>query len=48
MGDAEIDKLPDPELFRDAAFLAKYGTFSPRDVDDMDALLWALITRLKG
>lgn len=47
VGDAEIDRLPDPETFRDAVFLAKHGTFSPRDMDEMDALMFALITRLR-
>lgn len=46
VGDREIDKLPDPELFRDAVFLAGRGTFSPSDLDGMDALLLALITKL--
>lgn len=46
VGDKEVDRLPDPETFRDAVFLAGRGTFSPRDLDDMDALLLALIRRL--
>jgi hypothetical protein len=46
VGDAEIDRLPDPETFRDALFLAEYGTFTSADLDAMDALLYALVTRL--
>ena len=46
MSQAEIDRLPDPDLFRDAVVLWQHGTFSPRDLDDMDALLLALLTRL--
>lgn len=47
MSAEKIEKLPDPELFRDAVLLHKRGTFSPRDLDEMDALLLALIQRLK-
>lgn len=38
-------KLPDPDLFRDAFVLWQRGTFSPRELDDTDALLLALLNR---
>lgn len=44
---SEIDRLPDPALFRDAVFLANNGRWSPRDLDDTDALLLALVKRLQ-
>jgi hypothetical protein len=40
---AEVNRLPDPDLFRDALLLSRRGTFSPRDLDDTDALLLALV-----
>lgn len=46
MSDAEIDRLPDPDLFRDAMFLARHGRWSPQDLDDTDTQLLALIERL--
>ena len=45
--EAEVDLLPDPDLFRDAWLLASWGTFSPRDLDDMDPILLSLVRRLK-
>lgn len=45
MGEAEIERLPDPDLFRDALTLYQRGTFSPRDLDDTDALLLALLQK---
>jgi hypothetical protein len=45
--EGQVDALPDPELFRDAWMLAGWGTFSPRDLDDTDALLLNLTRRLK-
>ena len=48
MTKAEIDKLPDPDLFQDAALLATVGVWSPRDLDDTDALLLALIGKLRN
>lgn len=45
VSEAEIDKLPDPDLFRDAYVLSQRGTFSPADLDATDALLLALLTR---
>lgn len=44
---SEIDRLPDPQLFRDAVFLANNGAWSPVDLDDTDALLLALVKRLQ-
>ena len=48
MSDAEIDRLPDPDLFRDALTLSQHGTFSPSDLDGMDALLLGLLRLLWG
>ena len=48
MYDAEVDLLPDPDLFRDAVLLANYGTWSPADLDATDELLLNLVTRLKA
>jgi hypothetical protein len=43
---SEIDKLPDPELFRDAVFLAERGRWSAPELDATNALLVALIRKL--
>jgi hypothetical protein len=40
---AEIAKLPDPDLFLDALFLVRRGSWSPAELDETDALLVALI-----
>jgi hypothetical protein len=40
--------LPDPELFRDAAFLWQHGTFTPSDLDEMDALLLSLVRKFQN
>lgn len=45
MSDAEIDRLPDPELWVEARLLASRGTFTPRDLDAMDAELYLLTRR---
>ena len=45
VSEAEIDQLPDPDLFRDALILSAHGTFSPADLDATDALLLALLGR---
>jgi hypothetical protein len=47
VGDAEVDKLPDPEAFRDAQFLAVHGRFSLADLDASDALTIAILWRLR-
>jgi hypothetical protein len=47
VGETEIDRLPEPETFRDARFLARYGRFTPSELDGMDRLLYALIVRLQ-
>lgn len=46
MGEAEIDRLPDPDLFRDALFLLARGTWSPEDLDKSDSRLVALVRKL--
>lgn len=45
--EGEIDALPDPDLFRDAFLLAQWGTWSPRDLDETDALLLNVVNRIK-
>ena len=45
VSEAEVDRLPDPDLFRDAYLLSSRGTFSPRDLDEMDVELLALMQR---
>ena len=40
--EAEVDKLPDPDLFRDAQLLSVRGSWSARDLDETDALVLAL------
>lgn len=45
MSDAEINRLPDPELWADARLLASRGTWSPRDLDDMDLEMHHLVRR---
>lgn len=49
MTEGEVDRLPDPELFRDALFLAG-SPFpgSPRDLDDTDASLYALVQMIRN
>ena len=46
VSDAEVERLADPDLFRDAVFLSQHGTWSPADLDATDALLLALVQRL--
>jgi hypothetical protein len=41
--EAEVDRLPDPELFRDAFYLYQYGTWTAQTLDECDALLLALV-----
>jgi hypothetical protein len=47
VSDAEIARLPDPDLYHDAMFLYQFGRWGPRDLDDCDALLLALIRKLQ-
>jgi hypothetical protein len=47
VGTAEIEALPDPETFRDALILATAGTWSPSDLDETDALLLALVRKIR-
>lgn len=42
----EIDRLPEPDTFRDAVFLSSVGSWSPHDLDASDALLVALVRSL--
>jgi hypothetical protein len=46
--EAEVEALPDPDLFRDALFLAENGTWSAPELDATDALLLAVIRKIKG
>jgi hypothetical protein len=45
--EAEVDRLPDPDLFRDALFLHTHGVITPSELEGMDALLLALVRSLK-
>ena len=48
VSDAEVEKLPDPDLFRDAVFLSQVGSWSAADLDATDALLLALVQRIRN
>ena len=48
IGESEVEKLPDPDLFRDAVFLSQMGTWSPADLDATDALLLGLVQRIRN
>jgi len=48
VSEAEVERLPDPDLFRDAVWLAERGTWSPRELDETDALLLALVRKIKN
>jgi hypothetical protein len=41
--DRTIERLPDPDLYRDARDLAQRGTWTPSELDGCDALLLACI-----
>lgn len=43
-----MDKLPDPDLFRDALILSQAGSWSPRDLDDTDAILLSVVQKLRN
>lgn len=43
MSGAQIQSLPDPDLFLDALWLSDNGRWSPSDLDDTDALLLSVI-----
>jgi hypothetical protein len=45
--DADIDALPDPDLFRDAMFLARHGRWSPDDLNEADTHLIRLVRHLQ-
>jgi hypothetical protein len=48
VSEAEVDRLPDPDLFRDALFLHTQGVITPSELDGMDAALLALVRRFKS
>lgn len=49
VGEAEVERLPDPDTFKDALLLATTNlTWSPQDLDDTDALLLALIQKIRN
>lgn len=43
-----MDRLPDPDLFRDALFLAPGTGWTAAALDETDALLVALITKFRN
>jgi hypothetical protein len=45
--EAEIERLPDPYAFRDALFLREYGAMSQPEMDASDALVVAIMWRLR-
>lgn len=47
VSEAAVEKLPDPDLFRDALLLSQAGSWSASDLDATDALLVALVMKLK-
>jgi len=47
VSDAEIRRLPDPDLLYDALDLVRIGRWSATELDDTDALLLALIRRMR-
>jgi len=42
---AEIDRLPDPDLFRDVMFLVDHAIWTPQALDECDALVLALVRK---
>ena len=48
VSEAEVERLPDPEAFKDALLLSTHGMWSPQDLDDTDALLLALVQKIKN
>jgi hypothetical protein len=48
ISESEVMKLPDPELFKDALILSTDGRWSPRDLDETDALLLALVRKFRN
>jgi hypothetical protein len=47
VSEAEVNKLPDPEMFRDALLLAAVGRWSPAELDATDALLLAVVEKIR-
>lgn len=43
---AQIEALPDPDLFRDAVLLSRHGMWTPSELDGVDALLLAVVDRI--
>lgn len=43
-----MNRLPDPDLFRDAVFLAGNGLWTASELDSADALLVALVRLIKN
>ena len=48
ISEAEVDRLPDPDLFRDAWMLYQHGTWNAAVLDETDALLLALVRKFQG
>jgi hypothetical protein len=48
VSEAQVSRLPDPELFRDAFYLYRYGTWTAQTLDDCDALLLAVVQRFQN
>ena len=47
MSEAEVERLPDPDLFRDAFLLSQHGVWTPSEMDAADALLLSLVTKFQ-
>jgi hypothetical protein len=47
VSESEIDKLPDPDLLRDAMFLVDNPSWTQRDLDEADSQLLDLMKRLR-
>ena len=48
VSEREVQQLPDPDTFKDALLLSTEGRWSPKDLDETDALLLALIDRIRN
>jgi hypothetical protein len=48
VSEAEIDRLSDPDLLRDAILLHASGVFTPRELEEIDALVLAVVQRLRS
>ena len=47
MSEAEVERLPDPDMFRDAFFLSQHGVWTPSELDGADALVLSLVQKFK-